>query len=304
VYEGKANIIAYYNATTLKCVRVGRAMTSKDRHRDLVEAILIIGFGLSTFIVFNQIPVQHIIDKLQSAISIIIVVGLLVFIGSVYSKKLLIDAFAQQITDEISRMNISTPTEVSEKMLLTTAQFTIDGLASINKERSGVLFEGGGNNEAEVLAKVAQEVVDFNQRKFGSFLFERTTLRWAIDGLEALIGDHKSIEVAWAKGNRYLNRFLPENNRNELPWIPSYMKLLGLPHNFHARNFEEQVKKAMARKHPKGYLSLAIASTFFPYRYRLRLFNLQGEDAWREIIRFKADTLDFEALKRTFPPRR
>jgi hypothetical protein len=165
-----------------------------------------------------------------------------------------------------------------------------------------VLFEGNGNNEAAVLAKVAQEVVDFNQKKFNSFLFARTTLRWTIDGLEALIGDHKSIEVAWAKGTRYVNRFLPENSRNDLPWIPSYMKLLGLPHNFHARNFEEQVKKAMSRKHPYGYLSLLVASKLFGYRHRIRLFNLKSEDAWREIIRFKADTLDFETLKRTVQP--
>jgi hypothetical protein len=81
------------------------------------------------------------------------------------------------------------------------------------------------------------------------------------------------------------------------------MKLLGLPHNFHDRNFEEHVKKAMSRKYPKGYLSLLIASRLFRYKNRLRLFNLKGDDAWHEIIRFKADTIDFEGLKGTFPPR-
>jgi hypothetical protein len=267
--------------------------------KDVVEAGLIIGFGLSTFIVFNQIPLHNIINAVN--LSIIFIINFIIFLGSVYRKRLLIEAFAQQVCDEISRMDINTPIETSEKMLRTTEKFTIEGLTNINKEHHVVLFEGSGNSEAEVLAKAAREVVDFNQRKFGSFLFARTTLRWTIDGLEALIGDHKSIEVAWAKGTRYINRFLPEDNRNDLPWIPSYMKVLGLPHNFHARNFEDQVKKAMSRKYPKGYLSLLIASRFFGYRDRIRLFNLKGDHAWREIMRFKADTLDFNALKRTFP---
>lgn len=277
--------------------------------KDVVETVLIIGVGLSTFILFNQVglstfisfgqvPLDNIINT--SNFSIIFIVVLIVFSGFVYRKKLLIEAFAQQVSDEISRMDIAVPIETSEKMLRTTEKFTIEGLANINREHHAVLFEGGVNSEAEVLAKVAQEVVDFNQRKFSSFLFARTTLRWTIDGLEALIGDHKSIEVAWTKGTRYVNRFLPEDIRNDLPWIPSYMKVLGLPHNFHARNFEDQVKKAMSRKYPKGYLSLLIASRFFEYRNRIRLFNLKGEDAWSEIIRFKADTLDFDALKRTF----
>jgi hypothetical protein len=272
--------------------------------KDLAEVLLITGVGLSTFVLFSQTPLYHIIDTpnltvLTFIIGTIVLLAITVFLGAVYRKKLLIEAFAQQVSDEISRMDIRTPIETTEKMLLTTAKFTVDGLANINKEHNIVVFEGGRNNEAEVLAKVAHDVVDFNQSKFSSFLYARTTLRWTVDGLEALIGDHKSIEVAWAKGTRYANRFLPENSRNDLPWIPSYMKLLGLPHNFHARNFEEQIKKAMSRKHPYGYLSLLVASRFFRYRHRIRLFNLKSEDAWREIIRFKADTLDYEALKRT-----
>ena len=291
-------------------------MASKGNHEDLVEALLVLGFGLSAFFLFSHVPLLNIINKINiinklniinNINSVLLIGGIIsftIFVGSVYRKKKLIDAFAQQVTDEMSRMDINTPTEVSKNMRLTTAQFTVDGLANINKEHHGVVFEGGEKNEAEVLAKVAQEVVEFNQKQFSSFLFARTTLRWTIDGLEALIGDYKSIEVAWTKGNRYLSRFLKEEERGGLPWIPSYMKLLGLPHNFHAKNFEEQAKKAMARQYPKGYFSLLIASQLFGYRGRLRIFNITGEDAWREIIRFKADTLDFEYLKRTIPPRR
>src|SRR5215470_11482805 len=269
--------------------------------KDVAEAVLVIGFGLSTFILFSQVPLPRLLHIFDLAVLIILPISFIAFLGAVYRKKLLIDGFAQQVSDEISRMDINTPIQMTEKMLRTTAQFTVEGLANLNKEHRAVLFEGNGN-EAEVLAKAAHEVVDFNQNRFGSFLFARTTLRWTIDGLEALIGDHKSIEVAWARGTRYLNRFLPEDKRNDLPWIPTYMKLLGLPHNFHAHDFEKQVKKAMARKYPKGYSSLLMASRLFGYRDRLRLFNLKGEDAWREMMRFKADTLDFEALKRTFPP--
>jgi hypothetical protein len=294
-------------------------MTSKGSHEDIVEILLILGIGLAAFIVVRQIPLHNIINTiitlrseiitLRSAIQIAVVlpigitISVSVVIGSVWRKKMLIDAFAQQVSDEISRMDIDTPIAVTEKMLQTSARFTVDGLPNITKELRAV-FEGSGKSEAEVLAGVAHEVVEFNQQKFSSFLFARTTLRWTVDGLEALIGDHQSIEVAWAKGIRYLNRFLPEKDRYDLPWIPTYMKLLGLPHNFRAKNFQKQAEKAMARQYPKGYFSLLMASKLPGYRDRLRLFHLAGEEAWREMLRFKADTINYELFKRTFPPQR
>ena len=293
-------------------------MASKGNHEDLVEALLVLGFGLIAFFLFSHVPVLNIINKINiiniinklniinNLTSVLLIGGIIsvsIFAGSVFRKKALIDAFAQQVTDEMSRMDINTPTDVARNMRQMTAQFTVEGLANMNKELR-VIVEGDGRDDAGVLADVAKRVVDFNQDQFSSFLYARTTLRWTIDGLEALIGDYKSIEVAWTKGSRYLSRFLKEEERKGLPWIPSYMKLLGLPHNVHAKNFEEQAKKAMARQYPKGYFSLLIASQLFGYRSRLRIFNITGEDAWREIIRFKADTLDFEYLKRTIPPRR
>jgi hypothetical protein len=295
-------------------------MASKGNHEDLVEALLVLGLGLSAFFLFSHVPLLNIINKLNiinvinklniinNLASVLLVGGVIIFItfvGSVYRKKMLIDAFAQQVTDEMSRMDINTPTDVAKNMSVTMERFAVEGLENMNKELR-VLVEGDGRNDAEVLAGAAERVVNFRQAQFSSFLYQRTTLRWTIDGLEALIGDYKSIEVAWTKGTRYLGRFLKEEDRESrgLPWIASYMKLLGLPYNIHAKNFEEQAKKAMARQYPKGYFSLLIASQLFGYRSRLRIFNLTGEEAWREIIRFKADTLDFEYLKRTIPPRR
>src|SRR5882672_159057 len=221
----------------------------------------------------------------------------IMFLVSIYRNKLLIDAFAQQVSDEIIRMDINSPIGRSEKMQNTMAQFTVDGLARVMHEQGNSLFYSGGD-EAEVLSKVADAVHSYNEKKISSFLYERTTLRWCIDGLDSLIGDHFSIESAWSKGVRYLNRFIDEEKRNDLPFIPSYLKLLRLPHNFHHPDFNDRAKVVMNRSSPKGYLSLFIACKFFTYRSKLRLFNLRGEDAWKEIRRFKASTIDYETLKR------
>lgn len=232
-----------------------------------------------------------------SAILIYLLVKWVMFFATVYWKRLLIDAFAQQVADEITRCDIETPKELSQKMRDVSRQFMIDGLASVYREQHGILINNT-SNEPEVLAKVAEAITTYSDGKFRPFLYERTTLRWAIDGLEALIGDHQSIEVAFEKGTRYLNRFLDPDRKNSLPWFPSYMKLLNLPHNFHSWDFDKQVKKQLGRTYPRGYWSLRCAIWFYRphYRQRLRIFKLRGEDAWREMIRFKADTLAFKDL--------
>src|SRR5262252_1258555 len=99
-------------------------MTGKEVMKDLAEAVLIVGFGLSSFVLFSQVPLPRILHMLDSVVLIIFIISFIAFLGAVYRKKLLIDGFAQQVSDEISRMDIDTPIAVTEKMLRTTAQFT------------------------------------------------------------------------------------------------------------------------------------------------------------------------------------
>jgi len=230
-----------------------------------------------------------------SAFMILALIKWVVFLGTIYWKKLLIDAFAQQLADEISRCDIDTPKALTQKMKDTSSEFIIDGLSKVYDAKKWSLF--GSANDPEVIERVVDKVVAFNEGKFKGFLYERGTVRWAIEALEGLIGDHQSIEVTWSKGVRYIDRFLDKDRRASLPWIPSFMKLLGLPHNFHASNFEVQAKKAMSRSYPKGYWSLWIATRFFVYRPRLRLLSLQGEEAWYQMMKFKSNTIDFPNLK-------
>lgn len=232
-------------------------------------------------------------------IIIIILTTIIVFWISIYRKKCLIDAFAQQVADEISRTDINSTIDKTERNYRTSYNFTIDSMIKLWESKKGLLFDNTTSNEAEIFAKTADRVNEFNEKKFNNFLSERTTLRWAIDGLEALIGDHRSIEVAWAKGNRYLTRFLDEDKRSH-PWFSTYMKILNLPYNLNKDNFTEIAKKSMERRNPKGYIILFLASRSFNYRKRLRIFNLKGEEAWKEILNFKArgGPKDFEKMQR------
>lgn len=244
-----------------------------------------LGIGHKIFRLFYSELVKH-LELVEISITIYLLFKATILIWNILHKRYLIIAFAQQLCDEVSRLDIKSIEEVSNRIENIWGRFVIDGLGNIYDNQKSMFWDSTG--DAEILYKASNQAIDFRNQRFVAFLSERKVIRWLIDGLEALIGEHKSIEVAWSKGLIYLIRFNEINDKSVFPWMPSYMKLLNLPHNHLDENFSVKIKAESNRWYPKGYISLYLASRLFDYIPNLRYFNKRGQNAWNELIQFKA----------------